>query len=88
MGDIDRDIARVGIGKRRETAYEQINHSKIPKTNIQPLQSIRKTRKTPTPGYLTRKYKEYKDDGHDFIIAGVIVILVVLAVIAKILHLI
>jgi hypothetical protein len=31
------DIDRAQIGKRREVAREQINHPKIPKTNLPPM---------------------------------------------------
>jgi hypothetical protein len=39
MDDIDRDIERAGRGKKRETAYETMKHSKIPATNLPPLSS-------------------------------------------------
>jgi hypothetical protein len=37
MDDIDKDIDRARIGKRKEVAYEIINHPKISKTNLPPL---------------------------------------------------
>jgi len=37
------DIDRAQIGKRREVAREQINHPKIPKTDLPPMRAINKT---------------------------------------------
>jgi hypothetical protein len=38
MDDIvERDIKRAQIGKKKEVAYEIINHSKVPATNLPPL---------------------------------------------------
>ena len=37
MDDIDKEIKRARLGKKRETAYEIINHQKIPATNLPPL---------------------------------------------------
>lgn len=42
---IDKEISRSQIGKRREVAYEQMNHAKTPKTNLPPLKSIPKAQK-------------------------------------------
>ena len=39
MDDIDKDIERARVGKKRETAYEIIKHSKIPATNLPPLRA-------------------------------------------------
>jgi hypothetical protein len=39
MDDIDRDINNAQIGKRKETAHEQINHPKIPQTNLPPMKA-------------------------------------------------
>ncbi|MCX6692398.1 MAG: hypothetical protein NTW33_10240 [Methanoregula sp.] len=33
------NIDRSQIGKRKETAHEQINHPKIPKTNLPPMKA-------------------------------------------------
>jgi len=40
------DIEKSQIGKRREIAYEQINHSKIPKTNLPPMKAKLKEKDT------------------------------------------
>ena len=39
MDDIDKDINRAQIGKKKETAYEQINHPKVPQTNLPPMKA-------------------------------------------------
>ena len=36
------DIDRAQIGTRRETAHEQINHPKIPQTNLPSMKAIDK----------------------------------------------
>jgi hypothetical protein len=86
MDDIEREINRTQTGRRKEVAYETLKHPKIPKTNIQPLKSIKKYPKTPTAGYLTRTYRRCKDNGHDLMLAIAIFLLLIVVTGAKILH--
>jgi len=58
MDDIDQDIQRAQFGRRKEVAYEIINHPIKSKTNLPPLHLHKEIRR-PKKGF-SKDFCEYK----------------------------